>query len=130
MWHRSRHPLGTLPLLDGASDADVQRLAALMTAVRIPAGDVLVAEGARNRQFFVLEEGAVRVTRDGEQVAELGAGDFVGEVSLLGDGRANATVTATTDVKAYVSSSAEFDGLLHSVLGGTISSAAASRNVA
>lgn len=130
MWHRSRHPLGTLPLLDGASDADVQRLAALMTGVRIPAGNVLVAEGARNRQFFVLEEGTVRVTRDGEQVAELGAGNFVGEVSLLGDGRANATVTAVTDVKAYVSSSVEFDALLHSVLGGTISSAAASRSVA
>ena len=130
MWHRSRHPLGTLPLLNGASDADVQRLASLMTGIRIPAGDVLVVEGARNRQFFVLEEGTVRVTREGQPVAELGAGDFVGEVSLLGDGRANATVTAVTEVQAYVSSSAEFDALLRSVLGGTIQGAAAARAVA
>ena len=130
MWHRSRHPLGTLPLLDGAPDTVVERLASLMTGVRIPAGEVLVTEGSRNRQFFVLEEGTVRVTRGGEQVAELGAGDFVGEVSLLGDGCANATVTAVTDVKGYVSTSAEFDGLLHSVLGSTIQDAAASRSVA
>ena len=130
MWHRSRHPLGTLPLLDGASDAVVQRLASLMTGVRIPAGEVLVTEGGRNRQFFLIEQGTVRVTRAGEPVAELGAGDFVGEVSLLGDGRANATVTALTDVKGYVSSSAEFAGLLHSTLGGTIQDAAASRSVA
>lgn len=130
MFHRSRHPLGTLPLLDGASDAVVERLASLMTSVRIPAGEVLVTEGSRNRQFFVLEHGTVRVTRGGQQVAELGAGDFVGEVSLLGDGRANATVTAVTDVKGYVSTSAEFDGLLHSVLGSAIQDAAASRSVA
>lgn len=130
MWHRNRHPLGTLPLLDGASDAVVQRLAALMTSIRIPAGEVLVREGARNRQFFVLQDGTVRVTRGGKTVAELGAGDFVGEVSLLGAGRANATVTAVTDVTAYVSTSVEFDGLLHSVLGGTITGAATARAVA
>ena len=130
MWHRFSHPLRTLPLLADAPDAVVERLASLMTGVRIPAGDVLVVQGARNRQFFVLEEGTVSVTRDGRQVAELGAGDFVGEVSLLGDGRANATVTAVTDVKGYVSTSAEFDGLLHSVLGSTIQDAAATRSVA
>ena len=130
MWHRTRHPLRSLPLLDGASDAVVDRLAALMTSVRIPAGDVLVVEGARNRQFFLIESGTVTVTRGGQQVAELGAGDFVGEVSLLGDGRANATVTATTDVQGWVSSSVEFDGLLHSVLGSTIQGAAATRSVA
>ena len=130
MWHRSRHPLRSLPLLDGVSDAVVDRLASLMTGVRIPAGDVLVTEGARNQQFFVIEEGTVRVTRGGQQVAELGAGDFVGEVSLLGDGRANATVTAVTDVKGYVSSSVEFDGLMHSALGNEITSVAATRSVA
>jgi CRP-like cAMP-binding protein len=130
MWHRYRHPLRSLPLLDGASDAVVDQLASLMTGVRIPAGDVLVHEGAHNAQFFVLEEGTVRVTRGGQEVAELGAGDFVGEVSLLGDGHANATVTAVTDVKGYVSSSAEFAGLLHSVVGEKIASAAAARRVA
>lgn len=130
MWHRTRHPLRTLPLLDGVSDAVVDRLASLMTGVRIPAGSVLVTEGARNQQFFVIEEGTVRVTRGGQQVAELGAGDFVGEVSLLGDGRANATVTAVTDVKGYVSSSVEFDGLIHSAVGGEITSVAATRSVA
>jgi len=130
MWHRSRHPLSTLPLLHGAPDAVVQRLASLMTAVRVPSGEVLVNEGARNRQFFLLERGAVRVTRGGERVTELGAGDFVGEVSLLGDGRANATVTTVTDVQGYVSTSTEFEALLRSVLGSTIQDTAAARTVA
>ena len=66
------------------------------TPVRVRAGEVLVREGARNRQFVLLQEGTLRVTRGGEQVAELGAGDFVGELSLLGDGTATATVTTAT----------------------------------
>ena len=130
MWNRTRHPLGTLPLLDGASDAVVEKLASLMTPVSVPAGRVLVREGARNRQFVLIEKGTVRVTRGGEQVADLGAGEFVGELSLLGDGTANATVTTLTEVDAYVSTSAEFDGLLHSVLGRTIQDRAAQRTVA
>ncbi len=127
MWNLTRHPLGTLPLLDGASDAVVERLAQLMTPVSVPAGRVLVREGALNRQFVLIEKGTVRVTRDGEQVADLGAGEFVGELSLLGDGTATATVTTLTDVDAYVSTSAEFDGLLRSTLGETIQERAAER---
>ncbi len=128
MWKRNRHPFARLPLLDGASNAVIQRLGSYMTAVRVPAGRVLVKEGRRNEQFILIESGAVSVTRDGQQVAELGAGDFVGELSLLGDGVANATVTTTTPVDAFVSSSVEFDALLRSTLGETIQATAAQRS--
>lgn len=127
MWKRNRHPLGRLPLLDGASPAVLERLGSYMTAVRLPAGEVLVTEGQRNVQFVLIETGTVSVTRDGQQVAELGAGDFVGELSLLGDGVANATVTTTTPVDALVSSSVEFDALLRSTLGDAITATAAAR---
>ena len=127
MWKRNRHPLGRLPLLDGASPAVVERLSSYMTPVRLPAGVVLVTEGQRNVQFVLIETGTVSVTRDGQQVAELGAGDFVGELSLLGDGVANATVTTTTPVDALVSSSVEFDALLRSTLGDAITATAAAR---
>ena len=68
--------------------------------------------------------------KHGEPVAELGAGDFVGELSLLGDGTATATVTTTTEAVVWVSTSAEFDGVLHSVLGTAIEAAAQDRRVA
>lgn len=128
MWKRNRHPLGRLPLLDGASHAVVERLGSYMTSVSVPAGQVLVTEGERNVQFVLIEKGTVNVTRDGEQVTELGAGAFVGELSLLGDGVANATVTTTTPVDAYVSSSVEFDALLRSTLGEAIQATAAQRS--
>lgn len=128
MWKRNRHPLARLPLLNGASNAVIQRLGSHMTAIRVPAGRVLVKEGRRNEQFILIESGAVSVTRDGQPVAELSAGDFVGELSLLGDGVANATVTTRTPVDALVSSSVEFDALLRSTLGETIQATAAQRS--
>lgn len=128
MWTRHSHPLGKLPLLAGAPRSAVTRLGSLMTLVTFPAGHVLVEQGARNAQFVLVEQGTLSVTRDGVTVAQLGAGEFVGELSLLGDGRANATVTTLTDVQAYVSSSVEFDALLRSTLGETIQAEAARRS--
>ena len=130
MFKRPRHPLADLPLLAGVPAAQVAQLASLMTFVQVPAGQVLVTEGARNRQFVLLEQGSALVSRDGGRIAELGAGDVVGELSLLGDGTANATVTTSTDVRAYVSTSREFEALLHSALGDRIQGAAALRRVA
>ena len=127
---KTRSPLSQLPLLADASDAVLARLETLMTPVSVPAGRVLVRQGARNRQFVLLQEGTLRVTRDGRQVAELGAGDFIGELSLLGDGTATATVTTATDAVVWVSTSAEFDGVLHSVLGTAIETAAQERRAA
>ena len=128
--HATRSPLAQLPLLADAPDAVLARLETLMTPVSVRAGEVLVREGARNRQFVLVQEGTLRVSKDGAQVAELGAGEFVGELSLLGDGTATATVTTATDAVVWVSTSAEFDGLLHSTLGTAIEAAAQERKVA
>jgi CRP-like cAMP-binding protein len=128
--HTARSPLASLPLLADAPDAVLARLETLMTPVRVRAGEVLVREGARNRQFVLLQEGTLRVTKGGRQVAELGAGDFVGELSLLGDGTAAATVRTATDAVVWVSTSAEFDGVLHSTLGAAIEAAAQDRRAA
>ena len=130
MKRHTRSPLATLPPLADAPDTVLAELETLMTPVRVPAGQVLVREGVRNRQFVLLQEGTLRVTRSGREVAELGAGEFVGELSLLGDGTATATVTTVTDAVVWVSTSAEFDGVLHSALGTAIQAAAQARTAA
>lgn len=130
MKRHTRSPLAQLPLLADAPDAVLDRLETLMTPVTVPAGRVLVREGARNRQFVLVQEGMLEVVKHGTRVAELGAGDFVGELSLLGDGTATATVTTVTDAVVWVSTSAEFDGVLHSTLGTAIEAAAQDRRVA
>jgi CRP-like cAMP-binding protein len=71
----------------------LDRLAELGTAVNANHTDV-VREGDRGDDFFVITSGKGRVTRGGREVAELGPGDYFGELSLFDPAPRNATVTA------------------------------------
>ena len=68
-------------------------------------GDIIVTEGEAGSSLFLVVGGAVKVftrTEDGGNVplAELGPGDFFGEVSLLTGRPRTATITASTEVTA------------------------------
>jgi CRP-like cAMP-binding protein len=59
-------------------------------------GHVLVREGDRSGALYVLERGALTVTRAGVSIAVISApGSLVGEVAVLVGGDHSATVTAT-----------------------------------
>jgi CRP-like cAMP-binding protein len=68
----------------------------------------LTGEGAAGYSFFILRDGAATVSIDGDQVRTLGAGDFFGELALLGDGRRTATVTTTSPAQVLVLFGTEF----------------------
>ncbi len=53
------------------------------------------------------------MTREGEEVARLGAGDFFGEIGVLKSERRTATVTADTPMRLLVSSHQNFTALDH-----------------
>ena len=59
-------------------------------------------EGSFPYEFFILQEGNAEVTHDGEHLADLGPGDFFGEMALVGRTRRNASVTTTSPGKAVV----------------------------
>jgi CRP-like cAMP-binding protein len=62
----------------------------------IEAGHVLVREGERSGALYVLERGALTVTRAGVSIAVISApGSLVGELAVLVGGDHSATVTAT-----------------------------------
>jgi CRP-like cAMP-binding protein len=46
-------------------------------------GTELVRQGEFAYEFFVLEDGTADVMRDGECIAELGPGDFLGEMGIV-----------------------------------------------
>ena len=77
-------------------------------------GDIIVTEGEPGSSLFLIVGGSVRVftrTDDGGnlQLAELGPGDFFGEVSLLSGKPRTATITARTQVTAIELDSASVD---------------------
>jgi CRP-like cAMP-binding protein len=67
-----------------------------------------VREGEWAYEFFAIEEGTVEVRRGEQLLAELGPGDFFGEMGLMADTRRNATVTAMTPVKVVVMTAQAF----------------------
>ena len=64
--------------------------------VDVPSGETLVKEGEFAYRFFVIEHGQAEVSANGERIAELGPGDFFGEVGLMLTGVRTATVKAVS----------------------------------
>ena len=56
--------LKAIPLFSGLAPADLEFVAGQMDEVSIPAGTVLITEGAGNHAFFVILEGVVDVSVD------------------------------------------------------------------
>ena len=101
-----------VPLFVRCSRKETQRIASISTEIDMAAGKVLIHEREYGSEFFVLVEGTVDVTRGGELVATLGPGDYVGEIALLENTPRNATVTASSPVRALVLNGREFWALL------------------
>ena len=100
--------LKRVPLFSGCSKKELGSLALSADEIDLREGYVLTREGRPAREFFVLVEGTVRVTRNGRKLADLGGGDWFGEIALLTDSPRTATVTATSPVHVLVITSRSF----------------------
>ncbi|HXF37378.1 MAG TPA: cyclic nucleotide-binding domain-containing protein, partial [Actinomycetota bacterium] len=65
-------------------------------------------EGRLPHEFFVIEEGTATVTRDGRRLAELGPGDFFGEIAILAEERRTASVVAASPMRLIVMTDRDF----------------------
>ena len=101
-----------VPLFAGCSKAELQRVASLADELDLAEGATLIREGERGREFIVVVDGTVRVTRKGKKVRDLGAGDFIGEIALVSDVPRTATVTATSPVRLLVVTDRAFRALI------------------
>ena len=90
------------PLFEGLSKGELEDLARVAEDLEVDSGQVLAREGDVGREFFVLMEGDVQVTRGEKDLGRRGAGDFIGEIALLEDVPRTATVTAVSPVRLFV----------------------------
>ena len=91
------------------SKTELERVAGWLQAYSVPAGDLLVREGASAHEFFLIEDGEAAVLQDGERIAILGPGDFFGEIGLLETDRRTASVVAATPMDVIVMYRPEFE---------------------
>jgi CRP-like cAMP-binding protein len=90
--------LGQVPMLAACSEAQITEVQELAEFRALNPGTVIVREGDRGEEFFVLGSGEATVSRDGNELTRLEPGAFFGELSLFDDAPRNATVVAETGV--------------------------------
>lgn len=104
--------LSRCPFFAGLSRGELLELAKVTEDMEVEEGKVLTREGQSGSEFFVIVDGEVSVTKDGQEIRTLGPGDFFGEIALLEDTPRTATVTAKTPLRFFVLTRQSFRSLL------------------
>ncbi|HET7646928.1 MAG TPA: cyclic nucleotide-binding domain-containing protein [Gaiellaceae bacterium] len=100
--------LEEMRLFSGVSRAELDRVAKSAIEVDVPEGFYLVRQGHVAYEFFVIQRGTADVIKDGEKIAELGPGDFFGEIGMMETERRTADVVATSHLFLVVMHERDF----------------------
>lgn len=107
--------LRNVPLFQGCSTKDLEKIARAGDEVRMPAGSLILDQGQTGREAFVVLDGTVVVRRNGKKIDTLGRGAVVGELALLDHGPRTATVICETDCVLLILDQRHFMGILDEV---------------
>ena len=104
--------LSDIELFSELSKRELKKVASFMTPVAVKAGRELTVEGEPGREFMIILEGTATVRRGGRVIAQLGPGDFFGELAVVAGVPRTATVVATSDMIVETLNRREFSSLL------------------
>ena len=97
--------LKAIPLFSTLNDDDLKLVAMFVSEVSVSEGKHLVDEGDYSNELFIIQDGNAEVVQNGEHVADLGPGDFFGEMGVLQKSQRAATVVAKSDMRLLTLSS-------------------------
>ncbi|HKG57698.1 MAG TPA: cyclic nucleotide-binding domain-containing protein [Candidatus Limnocylindrales bacterium] len=100
------------PLFRGLDAGHLAAVAEVATEVAFPAGRVIARQGEVGTGFFIVVDGRVRVVRDAATLAELGPGEFFGELSVLDREPRVAQVVAEVSTTCLAVASWDFERVL------------------
>jgi CRP-like cAMP-binding protein len=101
-----------IPIFSECSKKELKEIGRLLSSLAVKAGDMLTEQGHKGNEFMIIERGTATVRRDGNDIGQLGPGDFFGELAMLADAPRTATVVANEDMVVWTMSRQEFSGLL------------------
>ena len=102
-------------LFSACTNKELEKVAKATDKITMTAGTMVMDQGQMGREAFVVVAGNVIVRRNGRQVATLGAGNVVGEMSLLDKGPRTATVVCETDCTLIVIDQRRFLAVVDSI---------------
>jgi CRP/FNR family transcriptional regulator, cyclic AMP receptor protein len=107
--------LASVPLFDGCSKKELEKIAKAGDEIVMTAGTVIVDQGQTGREAFVVLDGEVTVKRNNRKIGTLGPGAVVGELSLLDHGPRTATAVCDTECELLVIDQRHFRAVLEQV---------------
>jgi D-lactate dehydrogenase len=104
-------------IFSSLDDSALEILQSNLKRAAFKPGDIICREGESGNSMFVLESGNIRVLKRGKDNIEvditvLGPGEVAGIMSLFGDDRRSATLTAADEVVLWEMRDTEFQALL------------------
>jgi eukaryotic-like serine/threonine-protein kinase len=85
-----------VPFFVNFSRDQVRELLTTSEIMKVPKGEVLVADGEIDDSFFIILSGRALVEKQGEKIATVSAGECFGEMAIIGGQTRSATVVAAT----------------------------------
>ncbi len=104
-----RELLSHVPFLAGADENMISDLAESLVQEDFATGATVFREGSVGDKFFLIASGIIRVSKNGEPIADLGTGGCVGEGALLSDEPRTATLTTVAPTTLYSLTRSSFD---------------------
>jgi CRP/FNR family transcriptional regulator len=106
--------LRAVPLFGDCTKREFEQLAQAVEEISVPAGTVLLEQGRKGREAFVIVHGRVTIRRDGRKIATASVSEIVGELSLLDNGPRTATAVCVTDCDLITLDHRHFRSVLES----------------
>jgi CRP-like cAMP-binding protein len=106
-----RMDLDRIPLFANLTPEERDRIGNSMREVTVEAGTPVANQGENAYELFVIEDGEAEVTRDGEVVRTLAAGDVFGEIGMMATGTRTASVVATSPMRLFAMFARDFKRL-------------------
>ena len=104
--------IASVSLFEGLGRRELEEIAKLVDEVDIPAGKVLMRQGERGSEMFIVAKGRFSIERNGQHLRDVGPGTSIGEIALLSEGLRTATVTAAEPSRILLAGHREFHTLM------------------
>jgi CRP/FNR family cyclic AMP-dependent transcriptional regulator len=91
--------LQAITRFSGLTDDQIQQIADKSTYVQLPRDWSLMAESTPADKAYIILSGTVSVRQHGEEIAQLGAGDVMGEVAIVAHSLRTASVVSLTELE-------------------------------
>jgi len=107
--------LRSIPLFASCPPDDLAGIAASLESVHAAGGETIFREGDPGDVMYIIAAGKVRIVASGraqETVAELGPGDFFGEMALITGLPRSAGAVAVTDARLWRLEKGRFDAMI------------------